>query len=169
MIIITITVITKRQIDAADCSRFGRWTRDFLFAVLMPNNKITSIPYHNSLFLLLGRRRRDNNVKSLAHLLPSFHGHTQHNLQSTRPIGVTWFKRKYEGLFFIMVAQLWIIFLYLCCRRYWAFQIWCGVPDIVMIRSDEPGRGSSIVMLAPESPRILRILAPPLPIMAPAN
>lgn len=38
-----------------------------------------------------------------------------------------------------------------------------------MIRSVEPGRGSSMVMLAPESPRILRIRAPPLPIIAPAN
>lgn len=40
---------------------------------------------------------------------------------------------------------------------------------MVMIRSVEPGRGSSMVMLAPESPRILRIRAPPLPIIAPAN
>lgn len=38
-----------------------------------------------------------------------------------------------------------------------------------MIRSVDPGRGSSIVMLAPESPRILRIRAPPLPMIAPAN
>ena len=38
-----------------------------------------------------------------------------------------------------------------------------------MIRSEEPGRGSSMVILAPESPRILRMRAPPLPIMAPAN
>lgn len=40
---------------------------------------------------------------------------------------------------------------------------------MVIIRSVEPGRGSSMVMLAPESPRILRIRAPPLPMIAPAN
>lgn len=58
---------------------------------------------------------------------------------------------------------------HLCCSKYCAFHIWCEEPEMVMIRSVEPGRGSSMVMLAPESPRILRIRAPPLPIIAPAN
>ena len=58
---------------------------------------------------------------------------------------------------------------HLCCSKYCAFHIWCDEPEMVMIRSVEPGRGSSMVILAPESPRILRIRAPPLPIIAPAN
>lgn len=40
---------------------------------------------------------------------------------------------------------------------------------MVMIRSVAPGRESSMEMEAPESERILRILAPPFPIMAPAT
>lgn len=40
---------------------------------------------------------------------------------------------------------------------------------MVIILSFEPGNGSSMVIPAPESARILRILPPPLPIIAPAN
>jgi len=40
---------------------------------------------------------------------------------------------------------------------------------MVMTRSVAPGRGSSIEIDAPESERILRILAPPFPIIAPAE
>jgi hypothetical protein len=58
---------------------------------------------------------------------------------------------------------------YLCWRRYWAICIWLGEPVIVIIRSLDPGKGSSIVIPAPESDRILRILAPPFPMIAPAN
>lgn len=58
---------------------------------------------------------------------------------------------------------------YLCWRRYWAICIWFGEPVIVIMRSLDPGKGSSIVIPAPESDRILRILAPPFPMIAPAN
>lgn len=61
------------------------------------------------------------------------------------------------------------IYIYLCCNKYCAIWIWLGRPEIVMMRSFDPGRGSSIVIPAPESARILRILPPPLPIIAPAN
>ena len=57
----------------------------------------------------------------------------------------------------------------LFCRRYWAFWIWSWVPVMVMIRSSEPSRGSSILMEAPDSWRICLILWPPLPMIEPAS
>lgn len=45
-------------------------------------------------------------------------------------------------------------------------RIWPCDPEIVMIRSCP--WGSAIVIAAPESALILRILIPPFPIMAPA-
>ena len=40
--------IIKMETRCEECNCLGRWTRDFLLPVFMPNNKITSLPYHNS-------------------------------------------------------------------------------------------------------------------------
>lgn len=58
---------------------------------------------------------------------------------------------------------------YLCCSKYCANWICLGVPEIVIIRSVDPWAGSSIVMNAFDSIRILRIRCPAFPMIAPAN
>lgn len=58
---------------------------------------------------------------------------------------------------------------YLCCRRYCAICMRCGVPVMVMMRSLEPGSGSAISMPAPLSARIFRMRDPAFPIIAPAS
>ncbi len=58
---------------------------------------------------------------------------------------------------------------HLFCNRYWAFWIWSWVPVMVMMRSSDPCRGSSILIDAPDSWRICLILWPPLPMMDPAS
>lgn len=57
----------------------------------------------------------------------------------------------------------------LLCKRNWAFWIWSWVPVMVIIRSSDPSRGSSILIAAPESWRICLIRWPPLPMMEPAS
>lgn len=57
----------------------------------------------------------------------------------------------------------------LVCKRNWAFWIWSWVPVMVIIRSSDPSRGSSILIAAPESWRICLIRWPALPMMEPAS
>ena len=56
----------------------------------------------------------------------------------------------------------------LFCSRYWAFWIWSWVPLMVIMRSSEPSRGSSILIEAPDSWRICLIRWPALPMIEPA-
>lgn len=58
---------------------------------------------------------------------------------------------------------------YLCWSMYCAAWICFGVPVMVMMRSVEPGRASSIWMKAFDSERMRRMRPPPLPMMAPAS
>lgn len=57
----------------------------------------------------------------------------------------------------------------LCCNMNCALWICLGVPVIVMIRSSEPGKASSILIMAFDWDRMRLIRSPPLPMMDPAN
>ena len=62
-----------------------------------------------------------------------------------------------------------VMVTYLIWRRYCAFWMFSSDPVMVMIRSLDPGKASSMTIWAPDWRLISMILDPPLPIIAPAS
>ena len=62
-----------------------------------------------------------------------------------------------------------VMVTYLIWRRYCAFWMFSSDPVMVMIRSLDPGKASSMTIWAPDCRLISIILDPPLPIIAPAS
>lgn len=94
--------------------------------------------------------------------------HFFHRLGAKHECIFVYGKHKIEELDCIFIFDN-ILAAHLIWRRYCAFCICSSVPVMVIMRSLDPGRASSITIWALDCRRISEIREPPLPIIAPAS